>query len=317
MAGIFNTGVRLLCLIILSASLTAFVPRGIPPYTCPGVDSPPAPASANGLTCESFVTNFTSESGIDANNTGNPGYQWYTNISWTSGTISGAGPTPSSDYSIVAGGLELNPQSNTPYNVAGGNAMLNTCGTTDTVGGHVGQAFKPPFYLDVTVEEPNGRDGSSNRPFGAIWMFPLQTFSNGTTKGTNAIEIDLNEDPFGYTLHNWYYTGSTTEYSTSSGNNSVGVTQTIAGQLVIPTTLNSGTGLIYPYNNDVNTSANNCSYTTTSTPTCGGGVTPLTGGSPNGMFSGLDNESECLMLSAGIGYPVVIRKVAVWQLPPP
>jgi hypothetical protein len=271
----------------------------VPPVGC--VDAVPAPAAAWGLTKETFCDNFTSASTIDTTDSKLAGFKWYIHNTWPSSSSNYGWttlpPTTLAEFS-VSSGLTMQPASATP---GAGTAIeeFNTC-VTNASSGYIGTTFKPPFYIDVTATWAYGTSGppswTTAQWWPIAWTEPAPLFTLGNSGSLNYTEFDLFEGPYGKSAHFWSWANN--EGGVIATQNSQNFASGVPiGTLVIPTTMNSGTGLVKGYNNEVADASLNFTYTT------------------SGNFSDIDNEQNCILLSGGHGWPMTITSIKIFQLP--
>jgi hypothetical protein len=294
----------------------------------PSVLTPPAPASAWGLTTRTFYDPFTSISTIDVNNTktgfGPGGFLWSPNgpmLSSTDTGWSGAPTLPSGAISVTGSGLSI------AYGTTGGTQGLKSLFDNGN-GTFTGMAFSGPFYWEVGFQinpSPASLTGLEGSP--AIWMVSTQGIIGNASP---FIELD-NWQAYPYSagtatsifgnLLQWQSTGGGNfeNWQANGYDGSADTNWHKAGALFIPSSLNGGTGLVQWYADGVHKSGYDVQYTSTGPASAGGGLSDSGGasGNPNGLFSVMDSESFMIILSGGYAnnadWPLNVSYVAVWQ----
>jgi hypothetical protein len=262
-----------------------------------GPHTVPAPAAAHGFTCETFWDDFTSLVTIDLGDTRKQGFKWYPHSHY------GITTSPAA-FSIVAGGLQLSPTTDTSNDVYN----MTTCpgsagesgGWNDVVGG---------MYVNIKVSVIAAQPATQPRWWPAFWME-----GSDAIRGSRAAqawpndnpEIDLLEMFYGGAvaryLHNWYTPPAGTPV-TDNGSATYVASPSFAngntyGALVLKPEQNGGVGTIVGYLNDV--------VEASSTPKT------WTNG---GLYRGYAEVPLCVLLTAGYTWPIVVRSVQVWQAP--
>lgn len=276
-----------------------------------GTDPIPAPAAAEGLTCEVFQGDMTSAAKYDVNDTMQPGYNWYVHQRWPNAAQDPPSwyhtapyPTAKTDYTINASGLTMQPAANN-YMLA----MFNTCAPSSNAAGWVGQAFTPPFYVNIAYSYTGSCStcGPSGDQWADAWMLPTYFLTSGVVT-TTMVELDIFESIYQRHIIQWSCSAGT-----CNNNNNYYVANlggSVNGTLVLPAT---PTGEIVRYTNDsAFDTLSNISPTTVPVSSVSG-----TTSFAAGTFSTMLTSSYCLMLSTGPTQPYTVTSVEVWQRQPP
>src|SRR5215469_1902490 len=135
------------------------------------------PIHAWDLTSRVFCDDFNSLSTIDVNNTKAPGFNWYVNNKWPSGTFpyNTIVPTQSVDYSLQNSVLTL------LLDRSGFGHVMNAA-VDNGSGGFNGSAFQPPFLLECRANWASslvvGTEHSQQVP--GLWSQPTAQVTNAT-----------------------------------------------------------------------------------------------------------------------------------------
>ncbi|PNG24193.1 hypothetical protein CR492_20075 [Methylocella silvestris] len=259
-----------------------------------------------------------SSSTVDVNGTGAAGFKWYV-TKWY-----GYPKTTTSQFSIdSAGVLTINPNESSNYQIA-------TAAPSSNAQGYVGQAFGGGFYIEGKIALKSAQvDTTKGWP--AFWSNALEELTGkaqwpGQVTGYNHhIENDFFEyygtsgggvKTFGMALHDWYGLLNKTCPGYCKVTNTNGVVQVGAvdwtqfhtiGQLWIPgTSANNNQGSVTTYFDGVAT-PNVVKWVNQ-----GNGVP-----APSGTFvaSIQDKQNLVVILGTGVGSPMRVQYVRVWQLP--
>jgi hypothetical protein len=254
-----------------------------------GADPVPAPAAAHGFTSEVFCDDFTSLSTLDLANTQALGFKWY--MLNFQGKVSDP-----ADFSIVAGGLQIQPTTNTSLD----GINLQSCVFSDPANQvYIGNAFRGGMYINIRISAiPLGSGGELWWP--AAWTAGVAVHEGGApSPGWPTFpEIDFIEHTGGgRNLHSWAY-GSGDTYQ-QYANTAVFTVPASYGVLILTPAQNGGTGTLIGYKNDALDSGQN----------------PATW-APGGLYSETSVMPMCILFTSGYNEPFVIRSVQVWQSGP-
>lgn len=313
--------IKTVSLLLLAVWLTIAAPAVA--QVC-GPDTAPAQASAQGLTCEIFWDDFPGTANacpttVDCADTlapmwspSNPGgKKWSTHMRWPG--LAGGNPGwqtfPTTTLGDVfvdpgGGGVTIYPTNNT-YDI-----FLMSCATNGVANQWLGAAWVAPFYTEVTITSdiPPGRQ-VGNTWWPAAWMMTTEWMAAPQPTGSNTIrntEIDIIEDTDTSVDHS----GTTTRLffswltdntggNTYPGQQDYGTyftsdTNKRYGNLVIPSQLNSGTGYMKGYRENI---------LQTPTPTWAADDT---------LWSPTNTQHYCMLLSGAYHQAFTIKSVRVW-----
>lgn len=300
-------------------------------YVAPTVA--PTIAQNWGYTSLKFNETWSSSSTIDYSNSRLAGYNWYIqygrfpmnyngNANWS--WMSSIGVNPAGDMVISNNTLTL-------LSTTGGAPTMWSCMWDATNTHMVGNWWGGGFYIEVQFAfDPAFAPGGGARP--SWWMLPEEALGSSAVLNQEMMEIDVESlygpagDPYcggncwmSMYLHDWnfgsdgppntqnneYQGFSWTQVQSAFGSNFTYNALNTYGVLVVPSTQNSGTGIIAHYVNGV------LMFQVTYGAS---GLSPaLSPANPN--LTALDNEHWCLMLGNGIGWPAQFGAVRVWQKP--
>jgi hypothetical protein len=259
-----------------------------------GPEAAPAVAAAAGLTCETFYDDFVSLSTIDLANDRVPGFKWYvSNRGWSWHTTA-YDFLPSSWYSLVAGGLKIEPLADDGANID----ALNSCVSMGSNKGpqrqhgdnSVGFKLRGSFYLKSKMSFPTA--GTSTFGWPVIWVWPLAQEAGQTV---NYVEWDH---------HEYYRPGNVNDKGVHYWSCHPDPTCDDAGN-VIQNGLPSGTVVGSLFNGTSMTS-----YINDASPV----VVAAPAGKPD-TWTLFNTQDQCIMLGAGLGTPATFEYIKVWQAP--
>jgi hypothetical protein len=228
------------------------VPEPIP-VPVPGLITAPAFATAFGFSNQAFFDDFLSSSTIDLTASAAPGFKWYFNPQHKSAGNLAAVSVASSILTIAEPtGTNLWSAVNIANAFGGGDGVYNQ--------GTVGQAFsgRDGFYMEANLKfDPTTATGNSQFTFWSTDLLNWMLFGvpNG---GAPALahsygELDTEENAYYQTYHSWSAaSGNPDTYATMSDRGADYSTIDFSvyhtwGVMVVPTTKNSGTGIIRFY----------------------------------------------------------------------
>lgn len=290
----------------------------------------PYPAQAWGYSNLTFYENWASTGTIDLSNTMASGFNWYINNAFPNavvgstnfGNILTAAATQSGDLSVSSNQMAISTDRS---NIA---ESLNTCVWNGSA--LIGTTFTGGFYIDVPMKfDPTaGQTGFNAWP---IFWFAPKEFLNGSITNTNFAEIDgfegIPTSSGGGTTacatdcddrmsdHDWNSNGTDNLYNptissallSSFGTWTYNAVHHI-GLLWVPTTRNSGTGIISRYVDGVQVSSLTYSSSTGTNPA-------LSPSNPNGALFEMESENFCLLLGTGHDQTTTFGPIQVWQHP--
>lgn len=282
------------------------------------IDPPPDTAQAFGATALGFWDHFTSSSTIDLANSGAAGFKWYL----TDGVQ--AGPSNASDLSVSNSVLHING------NTALAHIQLSTAVCNKTAHTFNGNAFSGGGYFSAKMAFAKAQATSTSDGWPAFWSVALNSrIFDGDVSLTRYIEPDFFEAfPTGVgtisptmDMHDWDVAtsqnrGLSNSVVTLPGTPSLTLSDFhVYGTLIVPTTKNSGIGLVKRYFDGQHIASADVSFTTNtdSSPVSSGGPNP----SANGVFSIFDSQSVFINLGAGnlAANALYVDYVSVWPLP--
>jgi hypothetical protein len=294
----------------------------------------PANPGASGYV-KVFDDEFPSLSSIDVNATGNSGYNWYTIRPY------GYGIVPADNFAIDNGLLTISPQKTSDATNSWSMATAYvTSGTS-----YVGSVFGGGFYVEasIAITNPTGISSSANG-WPAFWSYAMEHLLDtdgpavspaqwpGEPSGyLHLIEDDFfeynpnwsgNDDTYFATMHDWsgpYYDSvnfsntNSTIYTSSDPATDWTEFHTI-GQLWVPgNASNNYVGYVQNYFDGVATS-DKVQWVDqgSGTPSdLGNGGEP--GGGNGFTFSIMDQDHVAIILGTGVGVPLQVQWVHVWQ----
>jgi|GEM_PF-7061457 hypothetical protein len=276
-----------------------FLGSGNQSGNCKASIAPPAPAASSGFTSLSFCDDFNSLDTIDANSTGRPGYNWYTNLSkWSAeSTLPPAYSITESVLSLTSTGWTSNYGLSTRDPLTGnGHAWIYGC-------------FEARISFDPSL-------ATQSEGWPSVWLFSALHAQSGNSAIWPELDIfealtgghsSYSGDYYG-TLHQWQ-DSATIHYQNSNNHQVVHVDWTqwhtvavlwVQGQV---TWYLDGKPLMTQQ------------YSATAPPnplaTTKTGITPT----PAGVFDVLDTQSPGmeLILGSAPGWPIQVDWVKVWQ----
>lgn len=300
--------------------------------------TPPAPAAGAGYTTLAFYDDFTSSNTIDVNNTGAPGYNWYTDV-WF-----GQGVTESGNISVSNSVLTLGGTSGSYASIESAIAKAGSPYYTGTVFGsgayfEASMAFDPakgadaagwPAFWSMAIEsiyatsheadvqwpgQAAGYEHFAELDFMEIPHSPYQSFEGGTT--------------YIASIHDWsgdYNAGCAWQYNiVNNGNNVVPVGDVdwsqfnTYGVLRIPQSgsnpgiaqwwFNGNAGPVIYWRGPVGSPP----LPGQSTTTCSTGTfTPTTPAEAASTYAILDQQRLAIALNTDPAWPLQVDWVQVW-----
>lgn len=299
-----------------AVALQGFTPQGPPPT--------PSFVQALGYTTLSFFDDFNSLSTIDASDTGNLGYNWYTHNAWPNFQNASAGntgwkyvpggtPTPSNDYTLVNGVLTI--LSSVPNTMQW---QFQTARYSSTApNGFIGTVFSGGLCIEVRASFDQSL-ANSNFWWIAWWMTDIKALTGayGSTSATWT-EMAHYEGNVGFTsdmeLDSWTFTPTagtaTVVDATFTGPNFVATQYHTWDHCWVTAANHGGVGIVTGFfDGQEIISPTTYSATTGSTPA----ASPS---NPTGIFFQVDSEQLIVNLATGQNWPLNIDYVAIWQLP--
>jgi hypothetical protein len=300
-------------------------------------ESPPSWASAVGFTActDSYNPAIEGLTPIDTGNTGKAGFKWY-----LLGYF-GSPSTLSADLSISSGRLEIN-STNAGAGWTTGNqsyrsrivsmGFLNgSTATFPNSGNDVQGRTIPPggYYETCMAFDSSSAGATSEYGWPASWLPGLTGVMSFTqdVSGTDYGELDFFEAETNgtagtihpsMTLWDLITNGSNGWSQTSFNNNAylsyfAGLTYTSTtvhcmGTLWMTTAQNAGTGYFQRYVDGVHVTAGDCSYSSTTTATCG-----LSSPNPTGGLFSMEVGNHVWILDGSYLWPNYITSVRRWS----
>jgi hypothetical protein len=293
------------CLLVILLSLSSGA------FAACGPDPAPPPAHALGYDCETFYVNnpWSLTTDIDTNNTGAPGFKWYTNQNWVMSSFDGSRPhwgtlgiTYPSDLSIVSGNLLLAPHTVTGGGPGFSSGFLMSCGPTTSPPYYQGQTFAGGMYYEAFSSWANGDAGTGEQARPSVWTTSVSFMVNSKSYPFDWYEMDSYDNPFGRAFHVWTSTGGSLVDSGASCTGCPGSQPSSGhsfGMLLVPSSLGGGTPRLDFYFDGVFQ-----------------GTSPPPGGSVQSVFDLVANDPQCLIIGAANVNPATYDYVRVWQTPP-
>lgn len=276
-------------------SLPADARRGPRPVPSGISTTAPAPAQAAGFTRLSFRDEFSSMSTIDVSGTGAPGYQWYTDRPF------GWGRTPAADLSTSNGILTISPSTASPnYSIA-----------TSSPTSRSGKGFRYGYFEARMAFDPRKAAGSAGWP--SFWgVSHAQVTGAGMPR---SMELDFfeayhapyqpHEDVFSGTVHDWII-GPPQLDRANYGNNGKSMSGFDWQNFHTYGCLWQPGKITWYLDGQAQFSQQ---YSADAPPV------PNTAGLASGVFSPLDTDlsGQTVILGSGVGYPMSVDWVRVWQ----
>ena len=263
--------------------------------------SAPAPAAAVGYNTQTFISTFSSD--IDVSNSHQSGFNWYI---WNLMEES----TSNSTYISNSSPLVLSGDTTGP------NAEIATVTniTSSTWRGHV---FGGGAYIETTVKFDPSKTALLGTGHPAFWMLPIDVLTGtaqwvGQTTGyIHYIEFDPLDGTSGWrsnsNLHEWYgltwTSNSSNGFVTLPAGTDFKVNHTWAALWVPATSGTSGYVQYYFDGATIGSPITWSQYTNQSPPPTGQGW----------AYGYMDTEKFALILGTGVGMPMTITQVDVWQ----
>ena len=279
----------------------------------------PAQAAKVGFIQPTFNSNFSSST-VDITNTQKPGFNWYPWKPYYNSSVANLGAIVlNSDGSVTLTGDKEN-------------ASLATASYTGTPGGFVGSTFGGGGYFEATLKF-NPQDVIKNNFVGwpSFWSMarehltqdPLQDWPGQVFGYNHFVEVDIFEydtynpntkllNTYGASVHDWsgVYTGG---YANNIASPPAPSVQTVPpatnftqfhkyGMLWVPATRRAK-GYIKFYFDDaqIGNTVTWSQYTDEMTP------------ANYSKFGIIDKQNLVLILGTGVGIPMTVRSVNVWQ----
>lgn len=289
--------------------------NGLPP-ACAA--TPPAQASALGLTVIHACDTLTSNQAVDVTNTMNPGYDWYISSPVISQNI-----LPAANVSNTSTNLYITQAAAAPTQ------GLITNGRKLTAPYYTGAVVTGSFYVELDFAFNPITPVSSPSEWPAWWASETLHNLNGVLDATKYpfIELDFMECVPGsigtncntnQQIHIWKKSGSSTvnPCTSASGSALPGGTNranfNTYGMLHLNASDNGGTGLLKWYVN--NQQMQSCSYTST-TMTCSGQLNPFSGTDCVGTeLYQMETQAMLFIITAGQSWQVNAKNFHLWQL---
>ncbi len=291
-------------------------PRGT---VAEGDRAAPPQAAKWGYTTRTFFDDFDTLETIDVKATGRPGYLWYPQ-NWVGGGNFSPSPgnTPQSWYSISQSVISFVQPTAGPAT-----GWLSSARYKSSPPGYVGKIFSRCAYFEASIAIDASRANAKIVEWPAWWSADLKLMTawrNGSASNVEGVELDFfetigNPPGLNFTDHDWIWNGAAWPNSdgarrnTANPNNGMGDWRNdqflnqfrVIGCLWVPMAANGGTGLLYRYVDDVQSTATEVTYSRSA-------------GSPAGVFSALDSgPGQIMMFGSGYDWPIAIDWIKVWQ----
>lgn len=271
------------------------------------------PSLAMTIGTQKFLDDFTSLATIDTNNTQVAGFNWYTQLGWKNSTpysnVADVWTGKTGNYTGITGGTggATTIQLPTDYSTFS-YGIATACAGAGPTGTFVGQSFSGARVIDASMAFDFGLSpGGASTSCPSFWSIGMG-FLSGLTGSFD--EYDVFQGFEGATgsitpemgVHDWEIVGgsisSTTFLSTTGfpAQSNAYANQNRYSMLIVPASVNGGTGIIQSYFNGVLITAS-------------GELVYSTAGA---TYAAGDNQSAPLILGAGPNWPATFDYARVF-----
>jgi len=266
----------------------------------------PRPAAENGFDRLTFWDDFDSLDTIDIDNTGDPGFNWYVYRGKRP-------PIPKTDLRISDSVLTFTPTYD-GYLVTAYKPLTPALPT-------VGRTFAGGGYFEARMSFAPKDPGLGKR-WPAFWLFDIlvsAAIRDGTPENFRGAEFDIMDlyiygGPPLWGVHDWTVNTGGANLDIQNDNYKTSLTgidytkMNVWGGLWVPMARNKGRGLVRLFVNGEHIAENDVTYGATGP--ANPGASPQ---NPNGAFSILDRNQMVMLIGSGIGWPINVDYIMVWQ----